>query len=1000
MLGPIEIARAGRPAETLPGRLRRTLLAVLLARAGRPVPVDALADALWPDGREPRTEQRLQLHVHRLRRTLGEPDRLAHLPEGYLLRVAPGELDAERFESLVAGTVRDAGHDPGRTVAALRDALGLWRGTPFSGLDVPDLADWAHRLTECRMTAIETLAEAELARGRAAAVVGELSDLVRAHPLRERLHALLMTALHRSGRRSDALAAYRTARKVLVAELGLEPGPELRALEAHILTGRGAGAADTAGSGTVTPGRPPTPPPAQLPMDVRGFTGREAELAELDGLLSAEVPAVITAVAGTAGVGKTALAVRWAHRVRERFPDGQLYVDLRGYGPDHPVTPQDALAEFLRALGVDGAAVPPGLDERAARFRTLLDRRRMLIVLDNARTAEQVRPLLPGSPSCFALVTSRDSLAGLVAREGAQRIGLDLLPLRDARGLLHALLGDRVSREPEATDTLIERCARLPLALRIAAELIRSQPARGIAELADELARQRDALDVLDVGDDARAAVRAVFSWSYRQLDPAVARVFRLLGLHPGHDTDARAVAALAGTGPREAGRALDALLRAHLVGASAGGRYQPHDLLRAYAAELAAGTDSAAGRGAALERLSDHYLRAASAAMDVVAPDDYVPRPEVGGPDGTTPAFPAYEQAFHWLDTERANLLEVARHGDGTFVHRLAQTIWRYLDIGGHHDEAAALHTRALEAARRLGDPLGEAHARRALGLAMSRMGRNGEVIGHLTWALAAYRRAGERDLDAATLGLLANVHSKRGDLHEAGRHYARVLELNSRSGNWQLTAVSSTNLARNLLSLGRPDEALRHLDTAVALSRDHASKPLECNALCVLAEVLAHMGRLDDALGHARRSLALARETGYRSSVGDSLRVLGMIHRALGDDERAVRHHDEALAIVREIDDTLSIAKTLNGFAAAHAAAGRPADALRRYDEAREVAEAAEHRVQLAHAHAGIAETHAVLGDDTPARTHGRRAARLYEELGLPDRAARLRARLDSSP
>ncbi|WP_159001259.1 AfsR/SARP family transcriptional regulator [Streptomyces sp. SBT349] len=990
MLGHLAIRREGR-TETLAGRLQRTLLAMLLARAGRPVPVDELTDALWGERPDSRAEQRLQLHVHRLRRTLGEPERLSFVPNGYRLRVLPGELDAQRFESLVGEALGVVPRDPRRAVESLREALGLWRGMPVGDLDVPCLIDWAHRLTECRLTAIEALYQAELATGREAAVVGELADLVRAHPLRERLHGLLMTALYRAGRPSDALAAYRSARTALVGELGLEPGPELRALERRILAGEPV-APDGAGP-------PAACAPAQLPLDVGTFVGRKAELARLDGLLSAEGPVVISVVAGTAGVGKTALAVRWAHRVRERFPDGQLYVDLRGYGPDQPVTPDDALAGFLRALGLDGAAIPPDLDERAARFRTLVDRRRMLIVLDNARTVEQVRPLLPGSTTCFALVTSRDALAGLGAREGAHRIGLDRLPFGDARTLLHALLGDRVTAEPEAAAVLVERCARLPLALRIAAELVRAQPARGIAELAGELAHQQDALDLLDIEGDPYTAVRAVFSWSYRRLDAPVAQVFRLLGLHPGHDVDAHAVAALAGRGLRETRRTLDTLLRVHLVDQTPGGRYQPHDLLRAYAAELAAETDGADEREAALGRLLDHYLAAASAAMDAIAPNDYVPRPKVSDPHGELPPFPSYDHAFRWLDAERANLLEATRHGDGTYVHDMAQTVWRYLDIAGYQHEAAALHTRALEVARGLDDTMGEAHARRALGLATSRLGRNSEVVAHLTWALEVYQRAGERLLHASTLSLLGNVYSKRGELHEATGRFERALELNSPNLNWQLTAVSSTNLARNLLSLGRHEEALRHLDNAVVLARDHGNKPLECNALCVLAEVCADLGRNEEALGHGHRSLALARETRYRSFEAESLRVLGTAHRQLGDVEQASRDHDESLRIARDVDDTLTTAKTLNALAATHASAGRPAEAMRCYGDARDVALRADHRVQLAHAHAGIADTHAELGDHESARAHWRRALSTYEQLRLPERSARVRARLDAA-
>lgn len=359
VLGPMEIRR-GETGEAVTGRLRRTLLGVLLARPGGGVPADTLSDALWGERPDERAAARLQLHIHRLRAFLGDPDRLAFGVDGYRLRVASGELDADRFETLIAEALRVRAREPGRAAVLLREALELWRGVPFAGLEVPLLDDWAHRLGERRLTAYEALYEAELACGNETAAVDGLSALVREHPLRERLHALLMTALYRAGRPADALAVYRTARERLVTELGLEPGPELRALERSVLAGEPIGRAARPGpSGAPAPPVPRTP--AQLPADVTRFTGREAELAELDALLARpgnSGPVLVTAVAGTAGVGKTALAVRWAHRVRDRFPDGQLYVDLHGYGPDRPVAPEDALAGFLRALGVDGGSIP------------------------------------------------------------------------------------------------------------------------------------------------------------------------------------------------------------------------------------------------------------------------------------------------------------------------------------------------------------------------------------------------------------------------------------------------------------------------------------------------------------------------------------------------------------------------------------------------------------------------------------------------------------------
>jgi DNA-binding SARP family transcriptional activator/Tfp pilus assembly protein PilF len=988
VLGPVEVRRDGR-VRALSGRLQRVLFGVLLARANQPVPVDVLIDVLWGERRDPRAGQKLQLHVHRLRGVLGEA-RLSFGSAGYLLRVLPGELDAERFESLVDEAVEVVEQEPQRVVEVLRKALGLWRGVPFGDVDVPVLEDWAQRLARHRLLAIETLYQAELACGLNAAVIAELTDLVREHPLRERLHVLLMTALHRAGRRSEALEAYGRARDVLVGELGVEPGSEMRDLQRRILDG------EPLESETNASGESRASVPAQLPVDVRGFVGREAELAELDDLLSTDAPVVISAVAGTAGVGKTALAVRWAHRVRDRFPDGQLYVDLRGYGPDQPVLPDDALAGFLRALGLDGAAIPQELAERAARFRSLVDRRRMLIVLDNARTPEQVRPLLPGGSSCVVLVTSRDSLAGLVAREGAHRLDLDRLPLADARGLLHALLGDRVDAETAAIDALVERCVRLPLALRITAELIRSQPARSIADLAEELADQQDALELLDLDGDPHTAVRAVFSWSYRQLDHAVARIFRLLGLHPGHDLDAYAVAALAGAELRGARQALDVLLRAHLVDRTPGGRYQPHDLLRAYAAELSMATDTGGERRAALRRLLDHYLYTASAAMDLIAPHD-LPRPKVPEPECEAPTFSGDDHAFRWLDAERANLLEVAQHGGPEFVIHMSETVWRYFDIGGYLDDAVALHTRSLEVARTLGDQLAEANARRQLAVALNRIGDNREVIDHLERALTVYEEAEDPARHAATLSFLGVVYSKKGELAEAERRFEQASAPAGRSGIWKLRAAVMLNRSRNLESLGRFEDALRLQDDVLAQCQGKDDKQIETNALQALARGYLRTGRHEEAFDYARRGLQLARETGYRSLEADCSRVLGVVSSKRGNHEHALRYHEGALATARAVGDTELLAEVLNALGATHAATGCPDEALRCHDEALAVATEADHREVQAHTRAGIAEVHAGLGDHVRANEHWRQALSYYEDLGLPDGETRLRQRLD---
>ncbi|MGP3969259.1 BTAD domain-containing putative transcriptional regulator [Streptomyces sp. 6N223] len=989
VLGPVKIRWEGR-SEALSGRLRRTLLGLLLARANQAVPADVLTDALWGERADERAGQRLHLHVHRLRGLLGEPDRIAFGPDGYRLRVEAGELDAERFESLVGEGLEQVGRDPGRAVEVLRRAVGLWRGTPFPDLDVPQLDDWTHRLAERRLVAYEALYEAELARGPGGAVIGQLAGLVRDHPLRERLHGLLMVALYRSGRQAEALAAYRAARERLVEELGLEPGPELRELERRMLAGEPV---DVGGEEQSQVGVPP----AQLPGDVAGFVGREAELTELDALLTDRGTVVVSAVAGTAGVGKTALAVRWAHRVRHLFPDGQLYVDLRGYGPDQPVTPEDALGGFLRALGQEGVSIPQDLAERAARFRTLADGRRMLVVLDNAHSVEHVRPLLPGSQTCFAVITSRDALAGLVAREGAHRVSLDRLPLADAGGLLREALGeDRVAAEPEAADALIERCARLPLALRITAELARSQPTRSLADLAAELAGQQDALDLLDIDGDPHTAVRTVFSWSYRRLDTAVARVFRLLGLHPGHDADAYAVAAMAGGGWRETRRALTVLLRAHLIDQTSGGRHQPHDLLRAYAAELCEDVDDQGERENALARLRDYYLSTASTAMDTTTPHEAYRRPKVPAWGGEAPPLASRDHALRWLDAERANLLEVTRHGDAAFTIAMSGTIWRYLDIGGYYDEAISLFPRVIQAAQATGDRLAEANTRVSLGLAIHRRGADHDAaVGHLERAKILYEEAGDRDAQAQAVNALGVMYGRRGELAESVRQFKLVLELIGPDGPWPRRRAAMSNIGNSLKDLGRYEEALRYVEDALHLSEQNGDDTNASNALIGIAELHVAMGRDDEARACARRGLSLARKTGYRVVETDCLRFLGTMCRKQGDLEQALRHHDEALTVARAVGDTHMLIEALNELATTHAATGNPAAALRLHDEALAVAVEAGYGRAQASTHACIAALRAGLGEPDAAREHWREALSRYEELGLPQ-AAEMRARL----
>ena len=640
ILGPLEVRHGGTLVH-VGGPRQRALLAVLLCRANRVVSRDELIEELLA-GQPPGSAGRmLQVQISRLRQALADGDsqpRVAARPPGYVLRVKPGELDLEVFEQRVAvGRAALEQGDPGQAAALLAEAESLWRGRPLADVEFESFArNEIQRLDAGRLAAAEDRMEAQLALGHHAAVCPELEQLVAEHPLRERLRGQLMVALYRSGRQAEALECYRAGRSLLVEELGIEPGPGLRRVQQQVLAGDpGLDLPATPAAGILA-GQPALVP-QELPADVSAFTGREVELAELDFLLPAagQEPGatsgavVISAVAGTAGVGKTALAVRWAHRVAGQFPDGQLYVNLRGYDPGQPLAAGVARAGFLRALGVADADIPLAEAERAARFRSVAAGKRLLVVLDNAATVAQVRPLLPGGGPAMVVVTSRDSLAGLVARDGARRLDLDLLPQVEALALLAALIGARADADPAAAQALAGLCARLPLALRVAAELAVTRPEAPLADLVAELDGAGDRLAPLAADGDPHAAVASVFSWSYQHLTPEAARMFRLLGTHPAQHWDPHAAAALTDSGLAQARRLLGVLARVHLIQPASPGRHQMHDLLRAYAASQAGCHDSDQARHAALTRLFDYYLAASAAAVDCLSPANRNWRPD-----------------------------------------------------------------------------------------------------------------------------------------------------------------------------------------------------------------------------------------------------------------------------------------------------------------------------------------------------------------------------------
>ncbi|MER5217876.1 tetratricopeptide repeat protein [Streptomyces sp. NPDC002838] len=1006
VLGPVSVWRDDSRL-TLGSPQRRAILALLAVSRGLQLPFSGLADALWGERPPASASNVVQTHIKHLRRLL-EPERpprapstvLPRLGDGYALRVPDDAVDLLRFRDLVtaADSARRNG-DGERAAALLAGALGVWQQPPLA--DLPSLA--AHptvvALAGERRGVVAQYGEAMIATGRSSHALPVLEEAAAAQPLDEDAQARLIRAYEAVGRRDQAVAVYRRSRRRLADELGVDPGPELSEAFAAVLCRRPEPSASSrtraagpdratgsapGGLAAALPTRSPTRSPAQLPADVPDFSGRDAELSALDRLLAAAeanpTAMAVSVVSGTAGVGKTALAVHWAHRTRDRFADGQLYVNLRGYDPDHPMAPGDALTRFLTVLGVPGEAIPLDVDERASRYRTEMAERRMLVVLDNALSEEQVRPLLPGSSSCAVLVTSRDSLAGLVALHGARRIALRPLPPPDAIALLRTLIGARVTTEPGPAAALAEQCVGLPLALRIAAELAAGRPSLPLADLVTELADEQRRLDHLDAGGDPRAAVQAVFSWSYQRLPAHMARTFRLFSLHPGPETDAHAVAALIGDmphapdgkrdhgpeekqaaaldGPARSARTLALLARAHLLQPAGPGRYSTHDLLRAYGHRLTRTRDSDTDRQAALTRLFDHYLSTAAVAMDALYPAEGHHRPAVPPPAHASPIAGDPDAARAWLDTERPTLAAIcavaADRGRPRHAVQLAAVLFRHLDAG-HHTEALEIHHHALRAAERTGDTKGQAHALTNLGCVHWRLADAASAADHLIRALELHRRTDDRAGLARTLSNLGNVHWRQGRLHEAARCHQQALTLYRDTGDQVGQARTLTNLGNVCLRLGDHEQAADHQRQALALHDLTGDRIGRARTLSHLGNACLRLGRYDQAADHQRQALALFRELGHPGGEAYALSGLGDTRLRQGAFETAAEHHRRALDLFRENGERYGEASALNGLAEALYGSGHYNEALVHHSTAAMVAAVTGEQDQLARARAG---------------------------------------------
>jgi len=946
LLGPLEI-RAGEDWRGIGAPKWRSLLATLLIHPGQIVPADVLINEVWGDTPPAKAANLVSIYVLRLRRLLGDTDStlLVTRAPGYQLRVGPADTDAQLFETMVRNGRRAlAAGDPEGAASQLAEALMLWHGSPLADVPPTPLVEAeAERLAELRLDAAELRITAELACGGHAQVVSELRRLLADHPLREGLWLLLMRALDGAGRHAEALDVYGQARSAIADELGVDPGAELRQLYADMLAQDDAVAKDNgAPAGIISAGtveassRPPesapapaaasvprsVPVPAQLPADIADFTGRDDQLKHLCDLLSAagandDSGAVrIALVAGSGGLGKTSLAVHAAHRVRGSFPDGQLYVDLLG-ATSHPLPVADVLARFLRDLGVIGREIPADADERAARYRTTLAGRRMLIVLDNARDAAQVRSLLPGTASCAVLVTTRSRMPDLAS---TRLVDLNVLDDDEALALFTRVVGDqRAAAEPEATAELLLACAGLPLAIRICAARLATRSGWTIRAMANRLRDEHRRLDELRVGD---LAVRASFQVSFASLPASIhpdgitpADAFRLLGLWHGPTISSAAAAALFGVQEYPAADALEILVDAHLLESKAPDRYQFHDLLRVYSSERAVADLSAPDREAAIRRLLTWYMRTADAAATAVLPYRYN-MPLGGADDPRQPplSFTGAEDALGWYDSERVNVVAATRQASECGMHdiawRLPAPLFIVFNSRQNWVDCIGTHRIALESARRAGNRQGEAWVLNNLGDALGRTNES-EGIGHLEQAFAIRHEIGDRMGEAQAANNLADAYEHLGRMDEVIGLLRRALELNRDVGDRYGEGVALSNLGAALLGVGRAEDGIDSLQQARRAFAEVGYTDGEGYAMHILGECYVSLGQDSEALECLQRSLNSHQAAGNRNRQAVTLRLLASVQARNGLPEQARESWAQAAGIFDDLGDGVQAAE-----------------------------------------------------------------------------------------
>ncbi|MBG0830649.1 tetratricopeptide repeat protein [Planomonospora sp. ID67723] len=965
LLGAAEVA-AGGSLVPLGGSKPQTLLAALLLEHGHIVPITRLIDIIWPDNPPDTARAAIQTYVKTLRRSLalhGATDVIVTHPPGYLARIPSGSLDVDEFDRLLTRARQTSA--PRETSDLLTAALALWRGPALAGLGGSLLAGEAARLEHLRLTAVEERIAADMALGQHGRLVAELAMLVGRHPANERLRGQYMTALYRLGRRSDALATFREGRDALIEELGVDPGPELTTLHQAILRGDPALAAPPTGEVAHTAA------PAQLPLAPADFTGRAPQASALIAALTPEPDTPIQVIAGRGGSGKSALAVHVAHRVAAAFPDGHLYAELRGMS-DAPADAGEVLGRFLKALGVEAAAVPASTPERAELYRRLLADRRVLVLLDDAASERQVRPLLPGGPGCAVLVTARNRLGGL---SGACRTDLDVLDTGEAVELLARIVGtERVAAEEQAARAIAELCGRLPLALCIAGARLATRQRWPLRLLAERLADERRRLDELAIAD---LEVRAGFELSYRGLDADAQRALRRLGYLGVPEFSPPIVAWLTGTGEILAEDVVERLVDAHLVDFSrvdevGGLRYRLHDLVGLYGRERAEGEEPDEALAGVAQVLGAWLSLAEQVAVDTPSEELGWLRPPVAAPSMPQELLARVRQAPHaWFEVEQPALvvgleraaaiglhalvcqfasarlgpsfLGVNRFGARERINHAALTAARaagdrYSEVTmlaelGHlrylqdrYPEARQHFTEALGAFRELSDPRGQAISLIGLGAACREAGRLVESLHFLDQAGPLLRRLGEDSGIGDMQRLAASVRLERGDYATGWTNLVESLAAYRRAGSHRGEALTLRIMSLFHRATGRYGPAIDTAGQAVAIFSRLGDRLMEAYSIRAQAKARLRLGQAEQALASLEDVLSVCQAMGDRWGQGVTLRTLGELHLADGRPENAAACLAAAMEVWQDVEAPLWRARTECVLALLHEARGEP--------------------------------------------------------------------------